>query len=96
MAGFTWSPPAPQLRLVPGDGWCVRDALCQLFGWPIDSEEGLRFVENPEGADLYRLIEHLGLEWYDPAHQPHEEELATRLDHPGIVLYGLTYIPTPQ
>lgn len=94
MDGFTWSPTRPPLRLLPGDGCCVRDAFCQLLGWPVGSVEWLRFVEDPVGPDLYRLIEHVGLEWYDPACQPHRAELAASLDHPGIVLYGLTY-PEP-
>lgn len=94
MEGFTWSAATPMPRLLSGDGWCVRDAFCQLLDWPVGSAEWLRFVENPEGPDIYRLIEHLGLEWYDPACPPHWAELAARLDHPGIILYDLTY-PDP-
>jgi hypothetical protein len=60
----------------------------------VGSAEWRRFIENPQGADFYRLIDHLGLEWYDPAHLPHRAQLAARLDHPGIMLYGLTY-PDP-
>jgi hypothetical protein len=94
MSRFTWSPITSQLRPLPGDGWCVRDAFCQLLGWPVGSLEWTRFVEDPGGPDLYRLIDHLGLEWFDPAAPQHQAALADRLDHPGIFLYGLTY-PDP-
>jgi hypothetical protein len=47
------------------------------MNWPVGSVERSRVIENPAGADLYRLIARLGLEWYDPAVQ--SRQLATRL-----------------
>jgi hypothetical protein len=94
MADFVWSPTSPQPKPLPGDCWCVRDAFCRLLDWPVGSAEWLSFVEDPVGLDVYRLIDHLGLEWYDPAAPQHQAALAARLNHPGIWLLGLTY-PDP-
>ena len=43
------------------------------------------------GKDIYRLAEYLGLEWFDPQYQPHARGLATKIDHSGVFLWGLTY-----
>lgn len=97
MQGFVWSerPPLPQIPRPPGgDLWCIRDAFCALMGWPPESEDWSAFIEAPDGPDMYRLIEHLGLEWFDPEYYPHLPEINARLDHPGILLYDL-FIPTP-
>src|SRR6266849_3820739 len=94
MAGFKWTHRELPTNPLPGDGWCVRDAFCELFRWPPGSDEWNAFIEIPYHEDMPRLIEHLGLESYDPEYRPHAEKLAARLDHPGIVAYNLTY-PDP-
>ncbi len=90
MVGFEWStygmgPPAG----LGGDGWCVRDALSDLFGWPVGDSEWLSFIEAPEPADMDRLVDHLGLEWYDPDYADHVSRLTERVDHPGISCWKL-------
>ena len=88
MMGFTWTGPAsPSSNPALGDNWCMRDALCKLFGWPVGSKEWHAFIEGPGPADMDRLLDHLGLKWYDPEYDPHWSELAELLDHPGIILY---------
>lgn len=72
-----------------GDGWCVRDAFCELFRWPVGSDEWLAFVEGPHPEDMDRLTEHLGLEWFDPGHPAHIGPLSERLDHPGATCWKL-------
>ena len=62
MEDFEWSPTVPYIRTVAGeDGWCMRDAVCRLLGWEPGSGEWLRFIEGPQGRDVPRLAEHLGL-----------------------------------
>jgi hypothetical protein len=73
---------------ISSDGWYLRDAVCPLFGWPPGSREWNSFIEYPAAQDTDRLIEHLGLEWYDPKYQPHRTELARKLDHPGFLVYA--------
>ena len=48
MARFEWSPAPGFVPTQAGeDGWCIRDAICQLFGWRPGLEEWLRFIEGP-------------------------------------------------
>lgn len=95
MRGFTWTErPSPRDIRAPagGDLWCLRNVFCQLMGWPHGSEDWQAFIEAPEGKDTYRLIDHLGLERFDPL--CHQSELEVRLDHPGVLLFDLS-IPSP-
>lgn len=88
MTGFTWTgPTTPGLNPALGDNWCVRDALCNLFGWPVGSTEWHSFIEGPAPTDMERLLDHLGLKGYDPEYGPHWSQLAEQLDHPGVILY---------
>jgi len=91
MRGFRWTPREipPFLRALPGDLWCLRNAYCALFGWEEGSDEWNRFIEAPDRGDPDRLIEHLGLSWFDPDYPPHREVWKTRLDHPGISFYAI-------
>ena len=86
MSGFAWTDAGgtPQTTL-PGNGWCLRDAICLLFGWPGGSANWAAFIEYPSWDDTHRLLAHLGLVAFDPE-QPHADELE---DHPGIAFYAL-------
>jgi hypothetical protein len=86
MAGFQWSPTPGYVPAETGeDGWCMRDAVCQLFDWPPGSENWSQFVENPQGADTLRLADHLGLTCLQV---PQDwNELIARLDHPGVAIF---------
>jgi hypothetical protein len=88
MAGFAWSPTPGFVPMGPGeDGWCMRDAICPLFGWRPGSEEWLRFIEAPVGEDTPRLAEHLGLACFQV---PQDwGELISRLAHPGAAIFDL-------
>lgn len=88
---FEWDEPRPVPKWNPddGDGWCARDAFCQLFGWPRGSDEWNRFMEGITAGELDRLTEHLGLAWFDPEYEPHREVLETSLDHPGVAVYAI-------
>ena len=88
MVGFEWSETPPYVPTVPGDnGWCVRDAVCQLFGWPPGSENWSAFMEGVQGEDTPRLAEHLGLACFQI---PQDwNELIQRLAHPGVVALPL-------
>lgn len=89
MIGFEWSErEIPLSNGLPGDFWCVRDAFSELMGWAPGSEEWLRFIEAPLPGDMDRLVDHLGLLWFDPEHEPHREPLAALLEHPGITVYA--------
>jgi hypothetical protein len=77
----------PANRLPARDLYCLRDAICELFGWPPGSDEWNAFIEAPDPADMLPLFEHLGLESYDPLHAPHRAELETLWDHPGIATF---------
>jgi hypothetical protein len=90
MVGFAWSERDidPAIRQLPGDLWCMRDAFSELMGWTPGTDEWLRFIEAPGPGDLDRLVDHLGLLWYDPEHGPHREPLADLLGHPGISVYA--------
>jgi hypothetical protein len=69
-----------------GDGWCVRDAFCKLFGWEHCSDERSRLVEASEGQDTPRLAEHLGLTLFEV---PKDwNELIHRHAHPGIAVFA--------
>lgn len=91
MRDFEWSPREidPAQRLIPGDLWCVRDAFCALLGWKPGSDEWKRSIEAPTPDDMDRLIDHLGLVWFDPEYQPHWQLLQSQLDHPGISFFTL-------
>jgi hypothetical protein len=90
MKGFHWLTSAPDGPwLGPGDRWCVRDAFSALLRWPVGSDEWGAFIEAPGPEDMDRLTAHLGLEWFDPDYGPHAEQLAERLDHPGIACWKL-------
>lgn len=87
MDGFKFAPAPPYVPTEPGeDGWCVRNAFCELFQWVPGSEEWLRFdVEGPQGEDTRRLAEHLGLTLFD---LPGDwNGLITDLDHPGVAVF---------
>lgn len=86
MAGFEWSPTTPYLATEEGeDGWCMRDAVCQLFGWRPGSENWRRFIEGPQGKDAPRLAEHVGLTEFQV---PQDwNELIRRLAHPGVAVF---------
>ena len=83
--GFKWSPAPGFVPTVPGeDGWCMRDAVCQLFGWRPGSEEWLRFIEAPTGRDLIRLARHLGLTVFEVGAPGSWDELSHHAAHPGV------------
>jgi hypothetical protein len=86
MAGFEWSPTPVFMPAEAGeDGWCMRDAVCQLFGWQPGSENWYQFVEGPQGEDTARLAEHAGLTFLQV---PQDwNELVARLDHPGAAIF---------
>lgn len=87
MAGFDWSPVPPFVPKVPGEnGWCVRDAICELFGWEPGSENWSLFIEAPDPMDTPRLAERLGLTLFSIVPQDWNE-LITRLEHPGIAIF---------
>jgi hypothetical protein len=87
MNGFEWSQTEDFVSPVEGaNGWCVRDAICRLFGWSPGSEEAKRFIEGPQGEDTPRLAEHLGLAVFQV---PQDwNELIQRLDHPGVAVFN--------
>ena len=86
MDGFKWSPPAPWVAMEPGeDGWCLRDAVCELFRWEPRSPEWHRFVEGPDGPDVPRLAEHLGLTTFQIPQN--WNDLIVRTAHPGIAVF---------
>ena len=86
MEGFEWSPSAPYIAIEPGEnGWCLRDAVCKLFGWRPGSSEWFRFVEGPQGRDTPRLAAHLGLMNFE---FPQDwNDLIKRTAHPGIAVF---------
>ena len=89
MGGFEWSDTQPYVPTVPGDnGWCVRDAVCQLFGWPPGSENWSAFIEGPHGEDTAQLAAHLGLTLFDLCARGTYDELSHRAAHPGVALFG--------
>lgn len=87
MDGFRWSPAPPFVPTVAGEnGWCMRDAFCELFGWEPDSEEWHQFtVEGAAGHDLDRLAGHLSLTVYEV--RGDWDRLVACMAHPGIALF---------
>ena len=64
-----------------------------MFGWPAGSAEWHAFIEAPHTDDMPRLIEHLGLEEYDPEYGPHRLALEDRWDHPGVAVFQFRELP---
>jgi hypothetical protein len=90
VAGFEWSPTPGFVPTEPGeDGWCMRDAICQLFGWRPGSENWRLFVEAPQPQDTPRLAEHLGLACFQVP--PDFNELIGRLAHPGVAIFDFDH-----
>lgn len=90
MTGFQWSPRGLPASPVPGsDGWCVRDAYCELLRWPAGSEEWSRFIEYPHQDDLLPLARHLGVSVYDVGIAWHWNELVSKLEHPGVAMFDI-------
>lgn len=86
MDGFEWSSSVPYVPVEPGEnGWCLRDAVCELFGWRPGSPEWFRFIEGPQGRDTPRLARHLGLTVFEIP--PDWNDLLKRTAHPGIALF---------
>jgi hypothetical protein len=93
MTGFKWSErhrlsPREEINL-PGDGWCVRDAFCSLFGWPPGSPEWAAFIEDVQPQDMESLERHLGLGGFDPDNEPERWGLVLPSGHPGISCWNL-------
>jgi hypothetical protein len=86
MNGFDWSPAPPFVPAEPGeDGWCVRDAICELLRWVRGSAEWSRFVQGPRGRDVPRLASHLGLTNFEfPGDW---NEYIKRMAHPGVAVF---------
>lgn len=92
MVGFEWSTAAAPDRAEAqdgSDGWCVRDAFCQLLGWAPHSAEWSRFIEWPNGADISRLVAHLGLTVFEIEIPEDWNEIIQRSAHPGVALFDL-------
>jgi hypothetical protein len=90
MAGFIWNHPAGRLPPgMPGDGWCVRDAMCALFGWPAGSAEWRAFVEGPHPEDMSRLEAHLGLVHVDTDLPADVTWFYTNNSHPGLLILNI-------
>jgi hypothetical protein len=87
MAGFDWSGASVDVPMEAGeDGWCLRDAICQLFGWNISSENRSLFVRWPKGTDDIRLTMYLGLTVFEVSHE-HWDVLVSRAAHPGVARF---------
>jgi len=86
MDGFDWSPAPPFVPPEPGeDGWCVRDAICELLRWVRGSAEWSRFIQGPRGRDVPRLASHLGLTNFEfPGDW---NEFIKRMAHPGVAVF---------
>ena len=91
MRDFHWSLRGidPMHQALPGNLWCVRDAFCALMGWVEGSDEWNAFIEAPAPEDMDRLIEHLGLVWFDLGAAPVGARNEAAGDHPGISCYNL-------
>lgn len=63
MRGFTWLEEPPLEASIPAGAdipvgaelWCVRDAICQLMGWPPDSEDHGAFIPLVGKQNMRRL-----------------------------------------
>ena len=88
MARFEWTPHtiSPASVAIPGNFWCVRDAVSALMGWPSGSEEWSRFIELPIPEDVEHLMDHLDLPGCDPERQ--RAIFETFLDHGGLAVYN--------
>ena len=90
MTGFAWlehSNPLPPGQA--GDAWCVRDSICELFGWPMGGWEWRAFIQGPGPEDVQRLEEHLGLVHVDPRLPDDMAWFQRNRAHPGIVAWNL-------
>ena len=87
MAGFEWSPTSAYVPTEDGeDGWCVRNAIRELFLWVPEGEEWRQFIEGLEWPDTRRLAEHLGLTVFE---FPEDwNKLLACLDHPGVAMFA--------
>lgn len=99
MAGFRWEHTESRVRTrgrpaLPdgGDGYCLRDAVCELMGWVPGSPPWHSFPESPDGHDLGALDTHLGLTSYDISYPEDLARLATHVDHPGFAMFLLQRI----
>lgn len=86
LEGFKWSPSKGYVSDDDSDGWCVRDAFCQLFGWRCGSEEWSRFIKWPTGPDTFRLAGRLGLTLFEVVPE-YWGEIFRRAAHPGVALF---------
>ena len=90
------------LQQIPGNGWCIRDAFCELLNWPEHSDEWNKFIEDPILNDVIRLGNRLGLHrllWDTDEHRwlsDHPNSLRRKpiLDHPGVVIFLLESLET--
>lgn len=88
MVGFAWSPTPDFAATIPGeDGWCVRDAFSQLFGWVPGSGNWKEFIREPKGTDLIRLALHLGLTVFEVGAPGSWDQLSRRAAHPGVASF---------
>lgn len=90
LEGFKWSPAKDYIDGDGSDGWCMRDAFCQLFRWRPGSENWARFIRWPRGLDTLRLAIHLGLTPFEVGPE-YWTELYHRSAHPGVALF---FFPT--
>lgn len=83
MDGFTWLEETPLEAPIPASAelWCVRNAICQLMGWPPGSEDHGAFIRPVGTQNILRLAAHLGLTVFD---RDNATELTDQaLAHPG-------------
>lgn len=76
MRGFRWLDGHKPTPPVGDSDWCLRDAVCRLFGWPAGSEDWAAFIPGPTLADALRLTGHLGLALLPPEQAPAAAGLA--------------------
>lgn len=89
MSGFEWkftNTPWSEMGF-PEDsnGWCVRNSICQLFGWEVGSRNWLAFRENVDSRDMERLLEHLHLPTFVSSDDP---AFIANCDHPGFSFHA--------
>lgn len=91
MRGFVWRHPGGgQPAGLPGNSWCVRDSICQLFHWAPGSWEWQQFRELPHEEDFAYLEQHLGLIQIFASEPAEMEWFARNNAHPGVVIWRLT------